>query len=931
MLDAASRPGDAATLSLGPGGALPDAGGAFVLQAGEAEVYVLPGAGLPRLFVGTLPVGVWAFADPRVLVSTPTEALFAARPHADLAALGANPLRRGELLSALNKWTELLAAALARRLGARPDTGTLLPGPVEPINQALAPAQSCLWVQGAALCLFGTPVADTPIAVPPSAWLEAPEGAVARSTADMLSDAGWQAALAAFHGHAATVLAASLRDDAEREAQRLAGREAELDRVLALAADELQAAIAHGPGRHRDAVGDAAWALMQAVPGAIVTPEQEREAADLADLAERSFLHARPVALSGAWWRHDRGPLLTHRVRDGRPVALVPNWLGRYRILCRGEAPLYVSARRAAELDPGALEVLQPLPARPLGITRLVGYGLAICRQDVVVLAGAGFASALIGLALPYATGLMVNVLIPFHLRGPIFRLALALAVITVGNGGLLLCSALARTRMEGRLAGILQAGVLDRALRLPLPVLREMSSSDLSLRVLSIEQLRRVVTSALLEGALGGVFGLASLALLFAYSPAGGFVTLALTVALLGGSWLAGLAQVRALLAGARGTASQAALTFQMIENVVTLRAFGAERRVFAEWLRATADSRLRQLRVRYAAVSYEAGLVAFHGVALALVLGFLAAGGGGVLPVGGYLAFAAAFTGFLATSEAWGRAIAEIVSAKPVFERSEVILRTPPEVQPNARAPGRLEGRVAFSGIAFRYAPDAPLVLQDVSFTVEPGQFAAIVGGSGSGKTTLLSLALGFERPERGAILFDDQDLANLDLAAVRRQIGIVRQNGRLIGGTLLENIRGMHDCTLEEAWQAAERAGIADEIRAMPMGLHTAVIEGSAGFSGGQMQRVLLARALAGQPRILILDEATSALDNMTQATVVRNLAGLGITRLVVAHRLSTIRDADRIFVLHDGSIAEQGGYDELMAADGLFASLARRQTL
>jgi ABC-type bacteriocin/lantibiotic exporter with double-glycine peptidase domain len=426
-------------------------------------------------------------------------------------------------------------------------------------------------------------------------------------------------------------------------------------------------------------------------------------------------------------------------------------------------------------------------------------------------------------------------------------------------------------------------------------------------------------------------LFGLSSLLLLFAYSTSGGVITIVLTIVLLGGSWLAGLAQIRALTTGEALTANLASMTLQLVQHVVTLRAFGAERRAYVEWVRVATETRRRMLRSRYAIVNYEAGLATFHGLALALVLAFLATGGSGNLSVGGYLAFAAAFQGFLATSEAWGRAIMQIVSAQPVFERTALILETPPEVQPGAKPPGRLEGAVAFSGVAFGYGPDAPPVLTDVTLRVAAGSFAAIVGGSGSGKSTLLSLALGFSRPDRGAVLFDDQDLTGLDVAAVRRQIGVVRQGGRLLGGSLMENIRGMHDCTLDEAWQAAELAGIANDIRAMPMGMHTAVIEGSAGFSGGQVQRLLLARALTGQPRILILDEATSALDNVTQAEVVENISRLGITRIVVAHRLSTIRHADAIHFLHEGEIVESGTFDELMRAGGRFAEFARRQTL
>ena len=318
------------------------------------------------------------------------------------------------------------------------------------------------------------------------------------------------------------------------------------------------------------------------------------------------------------------------------------------------------------------------------------------------------------------------------------------------------------------------------------------------------------------------------------------------------------------------------------------------------------------------------------FSGLALAGVLSLLA-GAGSALSLGAYLAFVAAFQGFLGTTSRLGQAVMQIVSTQPVFERSKLILELPPEFRQDAKPPGVLSGGLAFSGVAFAYGPNEPEVLKDVSFTIEPGQFVAVTGASGSGKSTLLSLALGLSRPDRGSILYDGQDLAGLDLAAVRRQIGVVRQNGSLMGGSLLENIQGMHDCSLEEAWEAAELAGIAGEIRALPMGMHTVVTEGMAAFSGGQVQRLLLARALAGKPRLLILDEATSALDNVTQTLVMRHVAALGVTRLIVAHRLSTIREADAIHVLHDGKIAESGTFDQLMKANGRFAEYARRQTL
>ena len=918
------------TLALPPGSALPwFDGDAFTLQSGRAEIYAV--AGERRMFLAEIGPGAWVFSHPALLVLVPDGALARHRPATELAALAADPLKRGELIAALNRWTETLAAGTARSLGERPDVAVLQAGATARVGQPVAPERDTLWAVGDNLTLFGAPCGVSPVPVAPSAWLVATGPADFHGTAAVLRESGWPAGLAAFHVLVAAVLTASLKAAEDAEAVRIEQREAALSGDLAAVSHEMHAAMTERLRARAPAVGDAAWALMMAVPGISVPADAEAEADGLEDLAERCGLHARRVTLSGIWWRNDRGRLLARRVHDGAPVALVPDWRGRYRIWAQNEKPVRLDAEVAASLDPAALEVIRPLPPRPLSVADLVRHGLVLCRSDVAVLAAASLFASLLGLVLPYATGLIVNVFVPEQLRGGVMRLGAALAVVTVGSAGLSLCAALARTRMDGRLAGILQAGVLDRALRLPLAVLRTMSSSDLALRVLSIDQLRRMVTRTLLEGVLGGLFGLSSLLLLFAYSTSGGVITLVLTIVLLAGSFLAGLAQIRALTTGEAMTANLASMTLQLVQHVVTLRAFGAERRAYVEWVRVATETRRRMLRSRYAVVNYEAGLATFHGLALALVLAFLAAGGSGDLSVGGYLAFAAAFQGFLATSEAWGRAIMQIVSAQPIFERTALILETPPEVQSGAKAPGRLEGAVSFSGVAFGYAPDAPRVLTDVTLQVPAGSFAAIVGGSGSGKSTLLSLALGFVKPDRGAVLFDDQDLAGLDVAAVRRQIGVVRQSGRLLGGSLMENIRGMHNCSLDEAWHAAELAGIANDIRAMPMGMHTAVIEGSAGFSGGQVQRLLLARALAGQPRMLLLDEATSALDNVTQAEVVENISRLGITRVVVAHRLSTIRHADAIHFLHEGAIAESGTFDDLMRAGGRFAEFARRQTL
>jgi ATP-binding cassette subfamily C protein len=238
-------------------------------------------------------------------------------------------------------------------------------------------------------------------------------------------------------------------------------------------------------------------------------------------------------------------------------------------------------------------------------------------------------------------------------------------------------------------------------------------------------------------------------------------------------------------------------------------------------------------------------------------------------------------------------------------------------------------LTGRIELNQLRFRYKSDAPLVLQDVSLQIKAGEFIAIAGPSGSGKSTLFRLLLGLQRPEAGAIFYDGLDMAGLDVQAIRRQCGVVLQNGKLLPGDIFENIVGASLLTLEDAWEAARLAGLEDDIRAMPMGMHTLIGEGTGTLSGGQRQRLMIARAIVAKPRILLLDEATSACDNRTQAIVSKSLESLKATRIVIAHRLSTIQNADHIHVLVKGRLVQSGAFDELSSQPGPFRELARRQ--
>jgi ATP-binding cassette subfamily C protein len=361
----------------------------------------------------------------------------------------------------------------------------------------------------------------------------------------------------------------------------------------------------------------------------------------------------------------------------------------------------------------------------------------------------------------------------------------------------------------------------------------------------------------------------------------------------------------------------------------VPKLRVAHAERRAFARWAAAFGRTKEAYVETQRALAGLSAFVAAWQALAIALVFLVVGKVGDASLSTGEFVAFATAFGTTAAAILGLVGVLTTASQATVLWERARPIVRTAPEVVTGEADPGDLSGRVELAHVSFRYADEGPLVLEDVTFAVAPGEFVALVGPSGAGKSSVFRVLLGFERPDTGTVAYDGQNLADIDARAVRRQLGVVIQNAQVLPGTIFENIVGAANLTVDDAWEAARVAGIADEIERMPMGMHTFVSESGAAFSGGQRQRLLIARAVVAWPRILLFDEATSALDNRTQAAVSAALEKLQATRIVIAHRLSTVRTADRILVLERGRVVEQGRFEELMAGGGVFAALASRQ--
>ncbi|MDY7094799.1 MAG: NHLP bacteriocin export ABC transporter permease/ATPase subunit [Acidobacteriota bacterium] len=662
---------------------------------------------------------------------------------------------------------------------------------------------------------------------------------------------------------------------------------------------------------------------------------EEKKTVTLDRLCQVARVRHRRVILREGWWNQDNGPLLGFLRRPegesgpARPVALLPH-RGGYQLWDPWEGGLEPVDEAADEALEGAGYMFYPkLPERAVGWRDLAALGLRGSWRDLWIILATGAAGGLLAVLLPIVTAQIVGNAIPEADHSRLLQMVLALGVAAVAAACFQITRSFAVLHTSGRLEGWLQSAVWDRLLSLPVSFFRRYTVGDLAVRSLGIETIRAMITGNVLTSALSAVFSVFSFAILFYYSwrlalAATGMVLLLLLV-----SVFLSVLQLRRQRVVLKLQGRLESVVFSLIRGISKLRIAGAEARAFARWAEGFSDQRRETIRARRLAIA-QAVFSAIYGLGSTLVI-FAVVGISmqAQMPVHELLAFNAAFGQFQAAALGAISTISGLLAVVPTYERLKPILDAAPEVDELKIPAGELLGGVELNQVTFRYQRDSPPILDGVSLHADPGEFIALVGPSGAGKSTCLRLLLGFEQPEAGSIYFDGQDLASLEIQSVRRQIGVVLQDAKPMTGTILSNIVGNAPLGQDRAWEAARMAGLAEDIRAMPMGMETVVSEGAGTFSGGQKQRLIIARALVQRPRLLFFDEATSALDNRTQEIVSQSLAQLKATRIVVAHRLSTIRHADRIYVLDRGRVAEQGSYDELVAAGGLFYRLARRQ--
>ena len=652
----------------------------------------------------------------------------------------------------------------------------------------------------------------------------------------------------------------------------------------------------------------------------------------LVDVLDASGVRARRVRFKaeGDWWRGDSNALLAFRAEDGRPVALLPGILGRYRESdpVTGRT-VRMTAERAAALGEEAWMFYRPLPTGNVAPADLLRVALHGSAPDLARLLIPGFTGGLIKLLPALALGFVAHQVASGGSVGALYAVAAAVAGFGLLGALLHLLQSAAIMRIDGRSASRVEAAFWDRLMRLPPGVLHRHPAGDLATSGMTFQQLRDGLQGVVADSLLSVVFLLPVFGVIFFHDAILGIVALVFSLASLLVTAVLGLRHLSPHGRMIRAARRVVGRLFQIVGGIAKLRVENAEGSAFAVWAQDYREQKRAEL---------ELNALEGHSRAFGAALPFLAGGvlllavaaGDRNLPVGDFLVVYTVFIAFQSAVARAGESFGAIAAMLPAFDQMRPLLAAVPETDVEGEPVDHLGGDLLFDRVSFRYDPDGPLILDDVTIRARPGDFVAIAGESGAGKSTLFRLALGIDRPAAGAVYYDGRDLKHLNRKQVRRQIGAVPQSVRLHPLDLWDNLVSHNEgVTSEEVWKAARTAEVESEIKGMPMGLMTMVGTSGSVLSGGESQRVTIARSVIGGPRIMLLDEATNWLDNESQASVMRNLAALTCTRVVIAHRLSTLEQADRIYVLQAGKVVESGSFEELMEVGGVFRELVKRQ--
>ncbi|MBO5598431.1 MAG: ATP-binding cassette domain-containing protein [Oribacterium sp.] len=639
----------------------------------------------------------------------------------------------------------------------------------------------------------------------------------------------------------------------------------------------------------------------------------------------------RAVNLTPGWSKDAYGLMLGFKKKDNIPVVLIPFGLSSYKYYDdTSDKYRIVTKKTEAMFSQRAYAFYRPFPLKKLSLVELSKYILSVIDiSDYVMMFLTTLSLILVGLLTPRINLFLFRNVID---NGKISLLVTtAMFLLCVSWSTLIFRAArnLISTRIDTKMSICVEAATMMRVLSLPADFFKKFSSGDLAARANHVNSLCSTLVSVVLNTGLTSVFSLVYIFEIFAFAPGLVIPALSIIIITVGFSVISSLVQMRITKKQMLLSSQENGMSYAVVSGIQKVKLTGAEKRVFARW--GDLYSKNAELLYNPPLFIKINGVISIAITLIGTIVIYNKAIVSHVSPAE-YYAFNTAYAMVFGAFMALFSVAITAANIKPTLEMAEPILKAEPEISGNKENLARLSGMIEIVNLTFKYTENSPIIIDNLSLKINPGQYVAIVGKTGCGKSTLVRLLIGFEKPTKGNIFYDGKDLSTVDLKSLRKHIGVVTQNGKLFSGDIYSNIViSAPQLTLDEAWEAAKIAGIDEDIRRMPMGMNTLISEGSGGISGGQRQRLMIARAVAPKPKILIFDEATSALDNITQKKVSQALDGMNCTRIVIAHRLSTIKQCDRILVFDGGHIVEDGTYDELIALNGYFADLVSRQRL
>ena len=637
------------------------------------------------------------------------------------------------------------------------------------------------------------------------------------------------------------------------------------------------------------------------------------------------------IELKDNWRVNNRTPILAFFADNDYPVILLPKRRGTYYCVSYKTGEKYVINQTIAKrLKEEAYVFYKPLPTHKLTLKEYFQYfSKSIRVVDLILVIIMMLVATGIGMLLPYIMKMMTGEVVTnknLNLFGIV-----TIYLVSAGITYILIQAfqSYVNSKVSIKIEKMMQETTMARLLSLPTSFFKKYSTGNLTSRFNSVSSLAGLIFNGIFLTLLSSLMSLAYMTQIIQFSPRLVLPVVLILLLTVSFSAIVSVVQIKVSRKQLKLSAKENGTSYAMISGIQKIRLAGAEKRSFARWAKDYSESSIPL---------YNPPLI----IRLSTVISVLITLAGDIaiyyiaaksrIDVSSFMAFSSSFASLTIAATALSSIATSFSRVRPVIDMVRPLLEEETEDDDSKQLVESLDGNIKIENVSFSYGEDSRKILDNINIDIKEGDYVAIVGKTGCGKSTLVRLLLGFEKPTNGHIYYDDKDIEDLNLQSLRSKIGSVTQNGGVFHADIMSNIL-ITNLTLSEkdAWEAAEIAGIAEDIRKMPMGMRTVISEGQGGISGGQKQRIMIARAIVNKPKILIFDEATSALDNKTQKNISDAITQLNCTRIVIAHRLSTIRNCNHILYMEDGAIKESGTYEELIEKHGKFYELVERQRI